>query len=473
MYYMDIGDNHRYRKEIYVVTHQGLMSEMADGSFNGDAHMTIASFFALIDRILGYRKVFLLPTNNAKSRDNEVFHWAEGYFRSCRAFGIDYSSDFTPDSELTFQESYSLLDSLTAELSRRFQLKFGIDYTAFRNKYFFNQKSIPINCTQVACLIFWYCQNIGDQLLQHDTYTTNNELLIATQPALFFLRFVDIGSSEKLELFWIANLLNQNQCYKSDVYKSLKRILASKNDVLESLKYNNSKLVYHYTSLKTLINLAPNSYGFHLSNAAFLNDPSEGKLLLEEFQKRFSKEFEPNDHSAIPVNCTYLASFNPTDDSLPMWFQYGDKATGCAIGFEPSEFKLPIYHIQYDFQKFQPFFDQVNLELKNDNNRPYISTLLHPCISRYLEFLGYLYKKPYYEHEQELRIIKLCQPKDAIKESFPRNGELLPRTYVDVPYKISSVTFGANVPDPQKLTVGFSSIGLSCRFISSEIPFRN
>lgn len=481
MQFTDVGENHRYFREISSVVDHGLMAGMIDGSFAAEKTITVAEFMLLINYILGYGKILFQPGNDKTSRKTEHGHWAESYLISCRALGIDYSPELLPDSEISLNEALKIMNSLAKELSNRFQLKFHYDYNLFfKTYYLFYNKNTPITREQEACLAYWFCSNLADQILKHDTHILNNELFIATEPAHFFLSFFNFTSQTDFELTLIAHILYQEKCPLLSVYESMKRILISKNEVLQSLQYKSLNNLYHYTTLSALIALAPNSFGFRLSNSAFLNDPSEGKLLVQEFQNRFTSPSFLQLTNYLPLNRTYLASFNPNDDSLPMWFQYGDKAAGCAIGFDPRAFKYPVYCVQYDLKLFEPFFKQVEAEFQGPPKDPTgHATFSAPPSPIYnyaslcLDELSYLYKDPHYRHEEELRIIIRCHPRVASKEDRPREGELLPRTFVNVPYKISAVTFGVNVPAPQKLAVGLASIGLDCPFKSSNIPFRN
>lgn len=485
MRFTDVNENYPFFKEITLVVEHGLMAGMADGSsFAPQNTLTVAEFIGLIHHILEYGEygnVLGQSDIDTISRRNEHGHWAQLYLTKCRALGIDYSPELDPDSEINLDESLKIMDCLAKTLSKRFQLEFYCDQRSlFQKYYFFYNKNAPITREQEACLAYWFCSNIAKQILANDTHMLNSTLFIATKPAHFFLSFTDSTSSTDFELTQIANMLYQEHCPILSVYESMKRLLVSKNGVLQSLLYESPNNLYHYTTLSTLIALAPANFGFRLSNSAFLNDPSEGKLLVQEFQKRFPSYASLHTTNYLPLNCTYLASFNPNDDSLPMWFQYGDKAAGCAIGFDPKAFMHPVYYVQYDLRLFEPFFKQVETEFQayseNGPDHDLFFTLPRPIYgytSLCLDELSYLYKDSHYNHEHELRIIIRLHPKYATKEDKPRNGEILPRTFAKVPYKISGVTFGVNVSEPQKLTVGLASIGLNCLFKSSNIPFRN
>lgn len=476
MQFIDLPENYPYLREISLVTNQGLMAGKADGGFDPEGHITIAEFIVLANRILGYGHEPILRILPEYSRKSERGHWAEAYFTYARTLGIDYSDNLSPNSELTIFEALNLAERLQNIISARFELSFNYDRSTFFHKYPWADEYIYATRAQIACLVCWFCQNIGNQILEHDMHILHGELFLATAPAHFFLVFTAANS----ELNLIATVLFQYKCTNVALYQSIKRILEIKNTVLNSLRYDSSAPIYHYTKLDTLISLAPNNFGFRLSNAAFLNDPSEGRLLIQRFQNEVSSKlpFSQTSPGLISPNCIYLASFNPSDDSLPMWVQYGDNATGCAIGFDPTAFGQNIYRVSYDPNDFAAFFNQVNRELSTFKEiSPSTSQvelrLLYWYAENCINNLAYLYKDGHYSHEQEFRIIVMCHPSMAKKEDHLREGELFLRTYVEVPYRIFSATFGTNITDPQKLAVGLSSIGLSCSFKQSTIPFRN
>lgn len=477
MQFVDMDEVQFYFKEISLVTDQGIMSGKANGKFEPRTMVTVGEFMSIVWRILGCGHEPKLEWPLENSRESERGVWSEIYLANCRAQGIDYSADLAPDSVLTIGEPLNIMEKLSTALSAQFNINFSYDRRGFFHKYPWTTEHTKATRDQVACLVYWFCQNIGNQILEHDTHVWHETLFIVTETARFFLAFANTNS----ELRQIANLLYQRKCTSINLYESMKLILQSKKTILGSLQCNNPIRLFHYTKLSTLINLAPETFGFRLSNAAFLNDPSEGRLLTQRLQHEIGSQlpYSLSIPSLISPNFTYLASFNPTDDSLPMWVQYGDNAAGCAIGFDPNAFMLPVYRVSYNLNDFDSFFNQLKQELSKIDAPEKADFWTDPRITLYLyaesclNELAYLYKDPHYSHEQELRIIKTRHPKMAKKEDHLREGELFLRTYVEVPYRILSVTFGTNLPDPQKLAVGFSSIGLFCNFKQSTIPFRN
>ena len=474
--FTDMDKSSPYLREVSLVVEHGLMSGMTDGRFEPDTPMSTAVFMTTVWDIFGCGKRPEPKWEADNLRDSERTHSMGIYISSCRSHGIDYSAELTPDSQLSIAEAQNILDSLVRALSAQFNLELHCSHDKFFRRYPNNSNDTKVTRLKAACLIYWFCQSIGNQILGHQTHVLNGKLFIATDSAQFFLAFVNPNCG----LIQLIDFLSHYQNTTPDTFKALIHILESKKKVLSALLFKGPGVLYHYTTLSALSNLAPNTFGFRLSNAAFLNDPSEGKLLIQKFENDIASKLPYSYSSSFisPIQ-TYLASFNPTDDSLPMWVQYGDKSAGCSIGFDPNAFLQPVYRVSYEFDDFKPFFTRVNKELsklmalKPAEAYAYQIRVLYLYAMTCLNELAYLYKDAHYAHEKELRIITTCHPKLAEKELTPRNGEIFRRTFISVPYRILSVTFGVNAPAPQKLAVGLASVGLDCRFKHSTIPFQN
>jgi sugar-specific transcriptional regulator TrmB len=113
----------------------------------------------------------------------------------------------------------------------------------------------------------------------------------------------------------------------------------------------------HYTKINRLNHLLKknNSGRLRLSNASYMNDPSEGRALLEylkaqsenpkttanqdniniihELANRYTKEFG--------ASSVYLFSLTKAIDILPMWSMYGEDGQGCCLIFDSNIFDIP------------------------------------------------------------------------------------------------------------------------------------
>lgn len=111
--------------------------------------------------------------------------------------------------------------------------------------------------------------------------------------------------------------------------------------------------VSHYCSLETLKNLAEDSptekNNFRLYNVDYMDDPEEGKTLLEiltsySTKKDFNVEqaFYKNDKENKPASPAYIGSFSQRDETLFMWRTYGkqngSEAAGACLIFKSCAF---------------------------------------------------------------------------------------------------------------------------------------
>lgn len=134
------------------------------------------------------------------------------------------------------------------------------------------------------------------------------------------------------------------------------------------LKKNKAKLS-HYTSMKVLPKLIKpkeknedssdntktpeNPARLRCYNAAYMNDPEEGKILYDYLRSNKEKEkekqkckyerqkkwLEDNIFSFTESEYgVYVSSLTEEDDSLPMWQQYGEGGEGCCLAFSESFF---------------------------------------------------------------------------------------------------------------------------------------
>lgn len=106
----------------------------------------------------------------------------------------------------------------------------------------------------------------------------------------------------------------------------------------------------HYTKIENLKYLVlPGDVGgkLRMSNACYMNDPSEGQTLIKALtNKDFSDLCE--DHS----NNIYLSCFTTAIDELPMWSMYGNDGKGCCLLFKRDFF---------DFSS-EEFADELTIE---------------------------------------------------------------------------------------------------------------
>ncbi len=243
--------------------------------------------------------------------------------------------------------------------------------------------------------------------------------------------------------------------------------------------------VAHYTSLHVadLIVTGEDSR-LRYNNAAYMNDPQEGKVLLDYFfDKTVSTAFGVAEK--IEENHIYLGSFLPAsdrgghEDDLVMWRTYGkdeqrNEAAGCSLVIDAKFFDkerdfirpelrwLPLnkeeeenmlkesqalYRVlYYDFRNSQfvcansSRVNDIMVELNHDLTDLITiyqsSNIIYPVIAKivYLMIseLRYFFKSADYAFENELRLIQFVSPEsDSVKIDKSSGGSLPRKLYIE------------------------------------------
>ena len=275
--------------------------------------------------------------------------------------------------------------------------------------------------------------------------------------------------------------------------------------------FNNIGEIGHYTNIEVIpyiiIKKIKNEDNFEtkgkllLSNANYMNDPSEGKILLEylnTIDSSFSSLFYRNE---FEVSSVYLSSFTTAIDNLPMWSQYGDNGKGCCIVFNKNYFDKPkevhdildkgkekiyedecvLYRIcyiddknnEYKFQEkdkeIERCLKNISENLKNINNQNEKKIIL-----KYLEQIRYLFKSSNYEHEEEYRILKNV-PINSKKIITREDVKPVPKLYVKIESKlnqISEVILGPKVDFPDYISPYIKYCDEKIEIRKSKVKFR-
>ena len=244
-----------------------------------------------------------------------------------------------------------------------------------------------------------------------------------------------------------------------------------------------------------------------LSNANYMNDPSEGKILLKylnTMDSSFSSLFYKNE---FEVSSVYLSSFTTAIDNLPMWSQYGNNGKGCCIVFNKNYFDKPkevhditdnlkenevenermiqdecvLYRIcyiddknnEYKFQKedkeIERCLKNISKNLKNISNENEKKIIL-----KYLEQIRYLFKSSDYKHEKEYRILKNV-PINSKKIITREDVKPVPKLYVKIESKlnqISEVILGPKVDFPDYISPYIKYCDEKIEIRKSKVKFR-
>ena len=240
-----------------------------------------------------------------------------------------------------------------------------------------------------------------------------------------------------------------------------------------------------------------------LSNANYMNDPSEGKILLEylnTIDKSFSSLFYKNE---FEVSSVYLSSFTTAIDNLPMWSQYGNNGKGCCIVFNKNYFDKPkevhditdnlkenekvrqdecvLYRICYiddknNKYKFQREDEDIKKCLENihENFKIINDENVEKIVMIYLEQIRYLFKSSDYKHEEEYRILKNV-PINSKKIITREDVKPVPKLYVKIESKlnqISEVILGPKVDFPDYISPYIKYCDEKIEIRKSKVKFR-
>lgn len=269
--------------------------------------------------------------------------------------------------------------------------------------------------------------------------------------------------------------------------------------------YKGTAPVVHYTQLRTADIMVMNAEArLRYSNVVFMNDPEEGKVLLDflldtDMRASFERGTRQED------NNIYLGSFLPEEkaDYLVMWRTYGknelkEEAAGCSITLRRNFFdkqdaglytdmqfgkvdptdRQALYHVlYYDKGKGlmvadgnKEMIDNVTeqiaklqqeltalLKLKaadDINDTGVKNTAINKFIYRYVSELRYFFKSSDYQFEKELRVIKFYMPHEEAVKTDRYATELPRRLYIEStnttrPH-ISKIVLGPKVPHPER-----------------------
>lgn len=159
------------------------------------------------------------------------------------------------------------------------------------------------------------------------------------------------------------NLL-KNKTIDKEILKNIKKNLLYQYLLLQSLSFNNKTLkreytynieIAHYTSLNTLLKLIKEDNKIRITNISNANDPKEGKILENIFNKNSLNIKIKNDENLI----TLQTSLSRNKDALTMFRLYGKnenkEATGICLVLDKKYFNdnylSPVIEVNLDNQK--------------------------------------------------------------------------------------------------------------------------
>ena len=266
-------------------------------------------------------------------------------------------------------------------------------------------------------------------------------------------------------------------------------------------KFSADYNLVHYTSLSTLDVLVKKSQNakndknayprLRLSNARQLNDPTEGTVFLNQVGfdlcTLLQLDYEPT--SIFLSSMSKSSDENDLSDSLPMWKQYADNATGICLTYDrnylkslikeksdtdDNDSKVEFYRVCYT-KELESDDNKVILEqiktIKNALKEIYLKDSQSRILSEF-DIVRYLFKESKYEYEQEYRLIKECNDDEIEIQKY---GEMqVPRlfTYLSEKLKYSKVNLGPKCDDIDFIAPYIKYVDRNIEVTKSQIPYR-
>lgn len=299
-------------------------------------------------------------------------------------------------------------------------------------------------------------------------------------------------------------------------YKNIKHLV---DGIMDLLRYTEN-CVTHYTTMTVAKALVLDKDSeFRLSEAAYLNDTSEGKELFNFLSDLIALQDEQYKIKEKFIKKPFIGSFvaNEKENDLTLWRMYGkedrEEAKGCSITMGREEFinslmeslkknkkedalrgngEFAFYRVAYRKKdKIKPFTipsgepgdeEKLNTLMTNlaeavktfvdehNNNDDNMQTLLEK-----LNEIAYLFKTYDYQYEHEIRLVLNGTgfPKTVDSKFTP------PKVYIElinIMPVITTITLGPKVERAEEWITAFhyglKNEGYSADITKSELPFK-
>lgn len=275
-----------------------------------------------------------------------------------------------------------------------------------------------------------------------------------------------------------------------------------------------SGCITHYTGLSIAKHLLLEKSPFRISEAAFLNDTSEGRELYDYLDVKFSK-IETN--GTIAENFTqrpFIGSFVEENlhDNLNLWRMYGkdnkEEAKGCAltikadlfiqsINLDKTAHEVNTLKTADDINFYRVAYRQNNEKLQftvpsfttkaNQKFNELIDKLKFLCsaynknnidlkdLEGYLNSIAYLFKSDVYKSENELRLVVNGTGFDKVIDTMSQP----PRVFIellDLKPIIKRITLGPKIERPDEWAATFfysyDKEDIKPEIMISHLPFK-
>lgn len=266
----------------------------------------------------------------------------------------------------------------------------------------------------------------------------------------------------------------------------------------------------HYTKIENLKYLVlPGSSGgkLRMSNACYMNDPSEGQALLKNLVNKSPDFSDLLDKQSYNI---YLSCFTTAIDELPMWSMYGNDGKGCCLLFKRDFFDFTSEEFSDELMIDDRYAGENNFlfrvaYLSSETNEVTIDTFpqddkaldqkladaigtLQFHLNKIGQFQGkkrdkvvddilafilgqirYLFKDDSYAHEHELRLIRYSEKPQVDNESW-----VVPQLFVEVekPLEYAQIILGPKVEQTNRIIPYLIYTGKVKEVKTSKIKYR-
>lgn len=268
----------------------------------------------------------------------------------------------------------------------------------------------------------------------------------------------------------------------------------------------------HYTkieNLKYLVSLKDTDAQekFRMSNACYMNDPSEGQTLFKALKDKTQNFSDLCDEQSYNI---YISCFTTAIDELPMWSMYGNDGKGCCLLFKRDFFDFTfeefsdeltiddccagennfLFRVVYLSPKTNEItidiFPQDDKDLHQKlanaignlqfhlNKISYIqgksrSKAVNDILAFILGQIRYLFKDNSYAHEHELRLIRYSETAKMNTEAW-----VVPQLFIEVekPLEYEQIILGPKVDQMNRITPYLIYTGKVKEVKKSKIEYR-
>lgn len=273
---------------------------------------------------------------------------------------------------------------------------------------------------------------------------------------------------------------------------------------------NTSVSIGHYTkieNLKYLFSPGKTEGKLRMSNACYMNDPSEGQALIKFLA---SKTQDFSDLCIEQSYNIYLSCFTTAIDELPMWSMYGNDGKGCCLLFKRDFFDFTseefsdeltiddhcagennfLFRVVYLSSKTNEITldtfpeDDENLDQKVADAIGsllfHLNKIIHiqekkqdkkvnDILTFILGQIRYLFKDDSYAHEHELRLIRYSEAPLLDNEAW-----VVPQLFVAVekPLEYEQIILGPKVEQTNRITPYLIYTGKVKEVKKSKIEYR-